>query len=379
MKKQVLLFSILLCAVCNSFVPAQTQVVNNLCYDEEFTESISVVSDIDLSTLTILDKLKFKKKRYVKKHHEYLNSSGNATHDVHFVSHENMFPQWYVHPSTIRSDETGIKSYFTTQSEYLPEGWTGSIKSQTEHGQYIEDAQTGERYLFQWYSEKANQAYQSWNQKVISEGFLTKYQFSYPSNAELQELQNQGFEVLTTENIIRVKNSDITLAWDIGEKIFVKQFIESNSLVRTVKTYYEYVEEFGSDLIHKIVTKTPDTFDNGDCYETISVTVFNNYSQECTQENVSFRSANSEIQKTEISRLEVFPNPVNDRLKIIIPVAESPALVQVTNVNNELLIQRKAANGQATLEIDVSEFPAGIYIVKCQQGKNNYSTKFVKQ
>lgn len=379
MKKKLFIFSVLLWAGGIGLLSAQTQVVNNICYDEEFTESISVVSDIELSTLTILDRLKFKKKRYIKRHHEYLNSSGNGTHDVHFVSHENMFPKWYTHPSTIRSDETGIKSYFATRSKYLPDGWTGSIKSKTEHGQYVKDKRTGEKYLFQAHSKKASEAYSTWNQKIRSEGFLTKYTFSYPTSSELKILQSQGFEVTTSDNIIRVKNTEIIMVWDIVQKIFIRQFIESNSIMKTLKTYYQYVQEFGTDMIHTIVTTTPETFDNGDCFETISYTVYTNYSQGCAHENVAFRSQYSESQYAEISDLEVFPNPASERLNVIIPNPKVVSTLQISNINGEVLIHRKVSNGQTSFDVNLSEFPAGIYIVKCQQGSDNYSTKFVKQ
>ncbi len=376
---KIFYFSILIFIGGISSISAQTQVVDNLCHDEEFTERISVVTDFESSTLTILDKLKFRKKKYVKKHHEYFAAVDYATHDMHFVSHENMFPEWYSHPSTIRSDETGTKSFFTSQYENLPDGWTGGIKSETEHGEYIDNTRTGEKYLSQPYSQKATEAYQSWNQKVLSEGFLTKYTFYYPSNSDLEAMQSEGFDVSSTEGIIAAKNTSIIMVWDVVKKVFIRQFLESNTLVKTVKTFYQYNEEFNTNLIFSVVTITPGTFENGDCYETISYTRYSNYSDRCDDRYSDSRSDKSENEISQSDALKVYPNPANDIINITVPPTKLKTSLQISNVNGEILVQRQIVDGLSSLSLDIGEFPSGIYSITCIQGKDNYTSKFVKQ
>jgi hypothetical protein len=379
MKKKILIFSVLTLFSNLQILFAQIPIVNNLCFDEEYTQNISVVSEIDLNTLTILDKLKFKNKSYLKKNHEYLNSSGNATHDAIFTSQENLFPQWYNYPTTIRSDESGLKSYFTTESEYLPDGWTGGLKSQTEHGEYIEDHQNGTRYLFQEYSTKAEQVYETWNQSVFIEGFLPKYIFSYPSSLELQDLMYEGFEVKTSENIIQVSNPSIIVVWDIIKKIIVKQYIESNTIIKTTKTYYEYNDDFETYLIHKVIKTTPGEFENGDCFETISTTTFTNFSEECDDSNIAFRKKETNKTLYEKNLLEIYPNPAIDQLNVSIPDSEFTSTLQISKVSGDIISLRKIEAGVNSSTINISSFSPGIYIIQCQQGNNKYYSKFVKQ
>lgn len=202
----LLFFSLL--GVIN-LLKAQDRLINNLCYEEDFTQKISVTSDIDLSTLSILDKLKFKQKKYVKEHHDYLNKNGNTTQDVHFVSHENMFPKWYKPPTTIRTDETGTKSYFTDNNKYLREGWSGGTRSKTEHGEYIQNVKTGERYLYLPHSKLANDYYGAKNIEMLENGALTKSAYRAPSITDIGNMRKSGVEVLQTKNLIKVENSTI--------------------------------------------------------------------------------------------------------------------------------------------------------------------------
>lgn len=246
MKKKIICFHLIMVLGGAFVLSAQAPLVNNLCYDEAFTERISVVGDVDLSTLGILDKLKFRQKEYIKTHHEYFNSAGNAVHDVLFASHENMFPAWYTHPSTIRSDESGIKAYFAEQNEYLLDGWTGGSKGETVHGVYVESSKTKAdgRYLAQEYSEQALKAYEAWNEKVDMEGFLPRFTFSYPSLGELKSLQDEGYDVSTSQDIIQVQDTSINLAWDIAEKIFAGSISNPGALLKPSKPIMSTILHF---------------------------------------------------------------------------------------------------------------------------------------
>jgi hypothetical protein len=382
MKKKILCLH-LISMLCGAFgLLAQAPVVNNLCYDEAFTERLSVVGDVGLPALGILDKLKFRKKEYIKNHHEYFNSAGNAVHDVHFASHENMFPAWYTHPSTIRSDESGIKAYFAEQNEYLPDGWTGGLKGETVHGAYVEASKTKTdgRYLAQEYSEQAFKAYEAWNEKVDMEGFLPRFTFSYPSRPELKSLKDEGYDVSISQDIIQVQDTSINLVWDIAEKIFARQHFEAGSIAKTVKTHYEYNSLFQEDLIQRVITVTPGFFENGDCYETVAQVIYTNYSDACgSQDGFTFGGNDGSSEATMPSLLEVFPNPAEQQLSILIPSTDLGTALQIVNMAGEVLVHRQVDKGDRSFDIDISGMPSGIYLVKCVQGKDQYTSKFVKQ
>ncbi len=379
MKKIAIVLLFFVIADSLQYLQAQNQIVYNLCYDEEFTEKISVVSGLETSTLTLLEKLKFKDKTYVKNHYEYINSAGNATHDLHFVSHENMFPKWYTHPSTIRSDNNGTKSYFATDNKYLVDGWPGGAKKLTEHGEYIEDESTGERYLAQPHSIKAREAYEAWNNRVTNDGFLKKYTFSYPSEIELEALQYDGYEVTKANNVTKVKNASIILAWDVIEKIFIRQNIRGNTPIKTVKTYYQYNENFETYLIDKVVTNTPKTFENGDCYETVTQKTYSNYASNCSEfKSNSNKSKTRDDEVGNVNQLEIYPNPAIDQLIVMLPKSDLSSVIEIRNVLGDIIIQRKV-NDQTSINLKVSILPSGIYIINVSQGKESYSSKFVKQ
>ncbi len=353
--------------------------VDNLCYEEEFTERISVVTDLELNTLSILDKLKFKKKKYVKKHHKFFNETGNATRDVIFVSHNNMFPKWYSHPSIIRSDETGIKSYFKEYSKYLPDGWTGGGIDKTDHGEYITNIRTGEKYLQQGYSEIANELYKVWNTNVRTYGFLYNLKYSYPNPTQLEEYKNQGYEVNVTSNLIIIKNSSIIMVWDIVEKTFIKQIIEGSSIVKTIKIYFVYNNKFKTYLMERVVETTPQVFDNGDCYDVITQTVFTNYTDECGQENLMFRDAEHTKDFISDKGLFIYPNPTTDNIIIKVKGYENKSNLQLYDISGSIILSRIIKPNQVSINLDVHELPKGMYYVKLHQGNNIYSSKFVKQ
>jgi len=359
-----------------NLLKAQDRLTNNLCYQEEFTQKISITSDIDLSTLSILDKLKFKQKNYTKEHHEYVNKNGNTTRDVHIVAHENMFPKWYTPATTIRTDETGTKSYFTEDNKYLRNGWSGGTKSKTDHGEYIQNVKTGERYLYVPHSKLANEYYVSKNKEMEADGALSKYAFAAPSTSDIANMRSEGTKVLQSKNLVKAENSTGKLIWETNEKIFVRQILEGEKPVKTIKTFYKFNEELKMDLIHKTVTIKPGTFDNGNYFETITSSVYTNYSIGCEPKDLALKSKPTlKIN----SDLEILPNPASNFISFNIPDTSLKSNVQVSNVMGGILLERNLSKDSDQYTLNVKDLPAGIYIIKLSQGNYNYSSKFVKQ
>lgn len=376
MVKKLLIFTSI---VVFGLMTLQSQNVNNLCYHEEFTERISVNPVAKLNNLTILEKLKFIEKKYTKKHHVYFNRAGNATRDVYFLSHENMFPEWYTPATIFKSDETGTKSYFTTHNQYQVDGWTGGLKSTTKLGEYKVNAK-GEKYLEQRYSSLADQYYQNWNHKSQTDGFLPMYKYRYPTSRELDDMEREGFSVNVSGDIIRVSNPTITLVWDTKQKVFKKQEIEAGNVVSTTTTYYKLDKVFNELLIHRKVVNTPGTFTHGDCYEMVSETIYHSYDNKCLDKDMSLKSADalSVGENDNKNPLKLYPNPANDQLTVHIPLTEVKTTIQITNLDGEILKQRLIDKGVDYQNVNISSLPAGVYILKCIQGNSNFSSKFVK-
>jgi hypothetical protein len=77
--------------------------------------------------------------------------------------------------------------------------------------------------------------------------------------------------------------------------------------------------------------------------------------------------------------LFIFPNPVKDVLEIKIPV-RSPgrATVEVYNLPGEK-VHSGNFPGSMAFDLNVSELPPGIYILRVLQGDHRFYARFVKQ
>jgi hypothetical protein len=75
------------------------------------------------------------------------------------------------------------------------------------------------------------------------------------------------------------------------------------------------------------------------------------------------------------SAINVFPNPVKDKLNISGLAYES--IISVFDLNGRLLIHEKSSSERDI--VDVSNFKSGIYILEVRNGKSVQSIKFIKQ
>jgi hypothetical protein len=76
-------------------------------------------------------------------------------------------------------------------------------------------------------------------------------------------------------------------------------------------------------------------------------------------------------------QLEVFPNPVKDVLNVNLNGIEGVAEIGVYNANGVQVFKTNGASG--TKQVDVSSLPAGVYMIRVNNGKTMVSrTKFVK-
>lgn len=378
---------ILLLALFTNMLWAQSSLdiehIDNLCHDETYQEWITLSDGADPNSLTMAEKIMFKNKKLVKAHHEYFNAAAFATHDVHLKSYENMFPKWYTPASTVRSDETGVRSFFANANKYLTDGWVGGVR-QNRHesmGRYEIDLLTGAKYLHNEHSEVGMRYYRGWHETVSSQGFLPRYTFSYPTAAQLSEVYSLGYEVERIANLIKVRSDSFLYVWDTEAKIFVEQELDGTTVLETKKTYYSYNEELQMDLIHLEKTITPKVFSNGDCYDLHQSKIYSNYSTDCIQEEVVFNNSESDevLEQPEQfnQKLNIYPNPTTDQVSIQIPNSADNSVLKVLNLAGSIMLERKVSSKQ--MNINLKDWPKGIYLISVQQGNEVYNAKLVKQ
>lgn len=358
---------------------AQKETFESVCYTKEHKESIRVTSELDISTLSFLDKLKFVEKEYIEVHETYINDEGYVAQDITTKSHMNMYPEWYAPPSRIRIDQEGIKTYVSNTHPLLPQNWEEDYLIDPFYGEYLTDAETGEKYLFQAYTDIDLEHYQLMNSVMQSSGGVENLTYKIPDATQLNNFRQEGYSVIEENGTTTVKDDTKILIWKDGEKAVIVQVIEGDILQNTQKMYYEYVDEYDDYLITKMTTNTPSVFDNGDCYEMVTETIFSKYANSCESKDEKAKPQEQASLVLSQEDLAIHPNPASDMLNIVIPNSNQPSILTIVDISGSVLLQRTLNNKISNYEVKVNAFPSGMYMLKVQQGAQIYSSKFVKK
>ncbi|MCK5693779.1 MAG: T9SS type A sorting domain-containing protein, partial [Bacteroidales bacterium] len=78
---------------------------------------------------------------------------------------------------------------------------------------------------------------------------------------------------------------------------------------------------------------------------------------------------------SELSQIEIYPNPVIDIL--LISGLSGPAFVRIYNIHGQLLLTAHTEGNRG--EIDLSNLPGGIYMIMFEMGKETVIRKFLKR
>lgn len=343
----------------------------NLCYTETFIEKIKVSTQINTTTLTIQDKLQFIEKSFVKEHHEYLTTDNTPVHDIRYKNWKNIFPKWYKTADLIRIDETGTRSFFFTDNQYLPGGWSGHTFSNRENGYYgtLREGQN-ERFYHQDHTELSRDAYMLHKHSIEMFGYLSKFRLFIPTHEMLGMFIQQGYQINQNTSFIQIWNSEIRITWYLTEKTIIREHFINNAIVKTIISKYKYFETVGQDLLHTETEITPDVLENGDCIELHAETTFDDYNTHCSNE----AEIRMKEKLTPYGDIEVIPNPASDHIALRIPDSSGITNIIISNAEGKIMY-----NGIHSDLIDISRFPTGVYIINVLQGQNNFTSKFVKQ
>ena len=103
---------------------------------------------------------------------------------------------------------------------------------------------------------------------------------------------------------------------------------------------------------------------------------------DCRTLSISQNPSTSTKEALATSLLSVFPNPVNDVLKIELQaLADQRHQLDIINASGQLLHSQAISKGSTTLfeTIDVSNLPSGLYFLRLSNGQAATSHKFWKQ
>ena len=88
-------------------------------------------------------------------------------------------------------------------------------------------------------------------------------------------------------------------------------------------------------------------------------------------------NATTGIKQEELSGLSVYPNPVDDVLKINLPEGLSNSVASVFNIEGKLILVQQLTTSESS--INVVGLSSGIYTVKLLSSDTSYSQKFIKK
>jgi len=90
----------------------------------------------------------------------------------------------------------------------------------------------------------------------------------------------------------------------------------------------------------------------------------------------AYRSEN--VEAVPVSAIKVYPNPANESLNISLPsMPENNSQVEIYNTSG-ILVWNANLMSQNN-QIDISDLPSGLYLVKVSFGNESYNNKFVKK
>lgn len=352
------------------------QRIDNLCYTTTTTERIIVSEELDTTTLTNMDKIKFISKDYKQNHHEYFNSNLYSTFDISYIYHKNLFAKWYIVSDLIRQDNHGITNFYSSYNKYFTGGWPGGMNHPNIYGTYYTDPRSGNKYCVQNYSGEGQLAYDAGNQNFRQYGFLYGKVFYYPNAELVRYLISMGYSVTSSINTVIASNSEVIITWNSLEKTIKAEFLQGSTTNYIVTTKYKYNSTLEVDIRTEVIEIIPDFFENGDCYDQIIVTKYKDYQTTCGPD-LQYRISENQLELNK--EIELSPNPVDDNLKIKLTDNKNLGRIEILNITGKVVLRQTLdPHENYFIEINVSSLEEGMYFINLAQGNLMYVQKFIK-
>lgn len=349
------------------------QFVPQLCYEKSETTRILIQDELNTETLQTHEKLLFKTTSLKNLCVSSFDPSENAVNQIFTLSHSNLYPKWFEPATETVRTEDGVRSYYDNPMDIFPDGWVGEHTATGLGGaEYSIEKSTGRPHSYTKHTAQGLQAYKISNQVAKDYGFLAKVRFQIPKLSELGDR-----EYTYTEGVLTVVDGEKTYVWDTNSKSSTQLVFKGPKLIKSVNKWYMF-----NDLLKDYVISTTQTvehlqFENGDCYSKKSVINYDNYGVDCQDGKDDFDFRFTE-EKSEVNKIQIYPNPSSEEITIEIPQYEGKSKVFLYSVDGKLLLQRSISAGKELFTLDITHFNNGLHLVNVIQGENSYSTKFSK-
>lgn len=222
----------------------------------------------------------------------------------------------------------------------------------------------------------------------ISTGTITDYDWTFAGgNPSTSNLQNPS----VIYNSTGTYDVSLTITDDFGTATEMKsEYIEINDLPTSDFDYTIdngtiqivdnslnadfYFWDFGDGMTAQTVGDVAHTFDTSGTY-TIILIASNNCGLDTFETTINITITNLE-NLNEQEEVSIFPNPTNDFLRINFGKKRNDAsTIHFINSLGQIIFSKKIEN--TTEEINVSNFPKGIYFVKIMDGKSEFVKRIV--
>lgn len=349
---------------------------DNLCYKTTVYQHLRVNTALNLTTLTNFDKLKFVDRVLMENVHESIDNNGYYNIENTYIGNKNYFPKWYKVPEITLVNNNGTKLFYIEDNQHYEGGWPGHNRTVTKHGVYFEDPRTGERSLTKAYNTEEAADYAATNTLMNRYGVLYAKTFVFPDANQLQEYIRQGYTVTSTPTLIEVKNDFMEVVWDnVNKTMVIKTFSVLDGMTSKTTFIYEYITKLQEVVLVSVEEIIPGILSNGDCFDDVTLTLFSDY-QLCGAAFMEIREKNEQTMMRELS---LKPNPVENTLHVQLPDFDQKAKLELLSFEGKILIEQEIIQGRRKIDFDLSDFAAGIYIIRITKGDELFIEKFVKQ
>lgn len=332
-------------------------VVHDLSYQVATRTYYKLQKGVSVGDLNPLDYLALQRSTLHEKVVYSVDPMGNLITEIHHISHENAYPEWYKVPSTVRYDHTG------TSMQFASDGPDASI-------------------VFMPFDSLENPSLID-NEDYTEKGVLSGYVF--PSDK--QEIQN-AFSGLNVDITWSPDKNSVTIQFDTRSQTFdflnkhiisISPQSEGDGNI-TVTSYFKPDNITGLDLLAAIVVERDMILDRGYCGSQITIQEFSDYQVGPSQpRGADQRSADpSATADRQESRFTVFPNPVRERslqLQLDPVFVGVPVVVEIANLSGQRLFAAELvfSSTTETLSLTGSQYNPGLYVLQIANGQSRFA------
>lgn len=312
-------------------------------YDEASETHFVLNEQTNTSTWTALDWL-FVKPYSIQMHMEKMvDLNDDFSSSITYVN-DSRRQDWMTQPYQAIVDKDGVRMY---DSE-------GHLLSDQPH------------------SAKGQEHYDAISSVISNEisGFLPGFQ-SISAEME-QSLVTAGWTVQTFPDGKKILSREgLTVSYDPAHLVVETLFFENNELRFTLRQKFKTEVRGATRLEQKTETEHV-VLPNGICAEQVTTTTYSNY----TFTDNSAGARNSQKNQFSDTASEILPNPVTDVLTIALPDSNGDFNLLIVNIMGETVMQTK---GGEQNNLNVSNFPAGIYFLTVAGRDHRETLRFVKK